>query len=317
MTTTPSPDQILRDLEALRPDADQLKRAWDETGREQALQAVLTRTAAQPRPSRRRVRRILLGGLAAAVCGGGVAWAAFSNFTAWYTGGALDALTCVTIWHVPDGTQREDQYGGSQLTDDPIADCDTYAELTGKPRIVDPVATTYQNSLVVGPRQGMPADAVPITDLPKVRELERSLEDYVDGGLSRCFDTASGEQFVRAELARLGLTGLKIVTAEGDPPHGSCALLFVGAENEVHVRGHFTDDPDTDRELVNTLRKEVASQCLSLSEAKAAVDQALSTAGQHEPTSVRLDPEARCTRIDLVMGGSLQVFLYGPETAHR
>lgn len=279
---------------------------------------MLARTAAQPRPMRRRIRRILVGGLAAAVFGGGVAWAALSNFTAWHTGGALDGLTCVTVWHVPDGDQREDQYGGSPLTDDPIADCDTYAELTGKPRIVDPVATTYRDSLVVGPRQGMPADAVPMANLPdpEVRELEHSLEDYVDGGLSRCFDTASGEQFARTELARLGLTGWKIVTEERDPPRGSCASLMV-AEGEVYVRGRSTDDPLTERELVATLREQVAGQCLSLSEAEALVDRALSTVGQHEPTSVRPDPEANCSRIDLIMHGSLQVFLYGPETADR
>lgn len=326
MTTKHSSDDVMDALVALKPDAGELDHAWYIGRRENNVQAVLTRAAApttasapvsrSPKP--RRTRRIVIGGLAVAVFGGGVAWAALSNFTAWHTGGALDGLTCVTTWHVPDGDQRDDQYGGSLITDDPIADCHTYAELTGKPRIVDPVATTYRDSLVVGPREGMPADAIPVTNMidPAVRELEQSLEDYVDGGRSRCFDTASGEQFVRDELARLGLSGWTIVTAEQEAPEGPCAGLFVSEPGEVHVRGHSAEEP-RDRELVNTLRREIADQCRGLAEAESMVEQILTDEQHYQPTSSRVDAEAQCTRVDLVMGGSLQVFLYGPETVDR
>lgn len=327
MTTKYSYDDVMDALVTLKPDAGELDHAWYIGRRESNVQAVLARAAVPATapgygtrpPKRRRTRRIVIGGLAVAVLGGGVAWAALSNFTAWYTGGALDGLTCVTTWHVPDLDQRDDQYGGSPITDDPIADCNTYAELTGKPRIVDPVATAYRDSLVVGPREGMPADAIPVTNMidPAVRELEQSLEDYVDGGRSRCFDTASGEQFVRDELARLGLSGWTIVTAEQDHPRGPCALMFVSQPGEVQVRGHHSEDQPRTGELVTTLRREVAGQCLSLPEAESAVEQALADEPQYEPISSRVDAGAQCARVDVVMGGSVQVFLHGPENVDR
>ena len=349
MTTKITADELFGALESLQPDPEQRTNAWYIGRRETVFQQVLDRAAASPAnapPARKpRRRAIAAGGLAIALVGAGTAWA-FSNYTAWYTGGALDGLTCMTTWHDPfTGDQRPDQYGGSELSTDPIADCDRYAELSGKARIVDPVAVRYQEAVVVGPRAGMPADAVPLDDWspsvtpsdtasptpaesPKVvldptrdaakeMELENSLDDRVAGGNRRCWDAESGEQFARDELARLGLADWQTMVREQEPRAGNCAFLFVQEPGLVEVRTHGQDDPATtaSTSLANTLRREITEKCLSLSAAEQAVASVLDEGEHHWPTSAQVDPEAACARVDLVYGGSQQVFLYGPKTA--
>ena len=325
MTTRLSPDDIQNAIEALKPDADTLGNAWYIGLRENTLQSVLARAKASPEPAtthqakpRRRRRTVLIGTLAVVMLGGGTAWA-YSNFTSWYTGGALDSYTCMTTWHDPDTSDnRPDQYGGSKLTNDPVADCATYAGLTGKGRIVDPVAVTYRDALVVGPREGMPADAVPIVVLEdaKAMELQQSFDDYVDGGASRCLDATTGEQFAHAELLRLGLAGWTVTSVEQRPSGGECAILIVDQLGKVEVRTHFGVDAGRDvPDLVATLRNKIADQCLALPDAEKVVASALEGQQHYQATSAQLDPAAPCTRVDLNVGGSLQVFLHGPATA--
>ena len=165
----------------------------------------------------------------------------------------------------------------------------------------------------------MPADAVPInrTEDARVFELERSLDDYVDGGLSQCFDQTTGAAFAHSELDRLGLTDWTVKTTEQAPGQGRCALLLVPNPGVVEVRASFYSNDDfASAELVPLLRSEITDQCLSLTEAKTVVDEALADE-HHWATSTQVDPAADCTRVDLNVGGSIQVFLYGPETARR
>jgi hypothetical protein len=56
---------------------------------------------------------------------------------------------------------------------------------------------------------------------------------------------------------------------------------------------------------------------LALSDAEKVVAAALQGRLRYQATSAQLDPNAVCTRIDLNVAGSVQVFLYGPKTAHR
>jgi hypothetical protein len=151
-------------------------------------------------------------------------------------------------------------------------------------------------------------------------ELEQSLGDLVDGGNSRCWDAASGEAFARAELDRLGLAGWTTRVSEQNPSEGACAFMFVPATpGEVVIRAHGQTDPKvTDASLpVSALRTRIAQQCLSLGEAEQVVREAIGENVHHWPTSAQLDEGASCTRVDLVVGGSQQVFLHGPQVARR
>lgn len=124
--------------------------------------------------------------------------------------------------------------------------------------IVDPVVAKYRDYQVVGPRSGMPADATLVTDpnadptptqagspsaspstgptggtrpsrnAAKEMELQNSFDDYVDGAYSRCLDRAGAEEFAREELARLGLTGWRLIVLDQEDPETPCTGLFVG-----------------------------------------------------------------------------------------
>lgn len=355
MTTKISSDDLLAALGSLKPETDDLASSWYIGRREHTLQQVLTRAADDTEPAVettttvltpkwRHPRRTILAGVAAvAMLGGGTAWA-LSNYTIWYSGGGLTDLTCVTSWHAPDVDRRDDQYGGPELSTDPIADCERYAELTGKPRIVDPIAVRWDGARVVGPREGRPADAVPIAewqpptespsssttppapprdvvrDQAKEMELTSSLEDRVDGGNSRCWDADTGTAFAQAELDRLGLTGWEVTVEDQEILDGDCAFLFVpDPPGTIRVRTHSQDDPAStaSTDLASELRREIADKCLSLDEAQQVVDRLLGEDEHHWPTAIQTDPDASCTRVDLVYGGSQQVYLYGPETAKR
>lgn len=333
MTTKLSPEHLLEAVGSLKPTDDDVINSWYVGRREQVLQRVLTGEPDDiddsPAPSitpvvvpkwRHPRRMILTGVLAVAMVGGGAAWA-YSTFAAWYTAGALNGVTCMTVWATPgDKQQASNQYGGPPLTTDPVADCNRYADLTGKSRIADPVAARWNDWLVVGPRASMPADAVPIPARPdetRSFELERSLDDYVDGGLSRCLDETSARQFARAELDRLGLSGWTVSTREQKPRSGPCALLLVRRPGVLEIRTHFGTNPaPMSSHLIAVLRSRIAEQCLSLPEAEAVANEALAS-NHHWPTSTQLDPGSACTRVDLNIGGSLQIFLYGPEIARR
>ena len=146
-------------------------------------------------------------------------------------------------------------------------------------------------------------------------QLEHSLGDYVDGGQSRCFTATEGRAFAEAELQRLGLTGFEVVVEDQSPPQGGCTLMFLGEGATVEVRGLLADQPPADSNVTvvaRQLRDQVADECLSLPEA-ARVTETILGAEHRWPTSSVVDPAATCTTVDLVAGGSTQVFLIGPE----
>ena len=37
----------------------------------------------------------------------------------------------------------------------------------------------------------------------------------------------------------------------------------------------------------------------------------------HWPTTVVADPKAKCASVDLMVGGSIQIWVYGPEAVKR
>lgn len=293
--------------------------------------------------TRRGLGRLGLGrrgtiavGLSVVLAGGSLGFAAYHQL---FRGGLADGINCLSSWE-----GQSVSTDGPPLTGDPIADCATYMAGSGVAPLVDPVAFTYQGMLYVTPRDQVPegAELLPVDpQAAHARELEASLHDMVDGGRSACLSTEDAEAMAAGEISRLGLTGWAVdvddtvVEAQYARP---CADVSADTRSKtVRVLPHRNDVPGDNpllTGLVTDLRTGVAGQCLSLADARAAADAALVTAdaviaaanpGQdvtvsggtaHWPTTSVLDESASCARVDLEVGGSVQVTVYGPTTAH-
>jgi hypothetical protein len=314
--------------------------------------------AADQAPRRRRLGRrgLVAGGLSAVLVGCGVAAARYTSHVK-YVGAGGD-VTCQQQWTDPTtaDTDALDQAssGGPALTGDPVADCQRYQKLTGRPPITDPVAFFYNSFVFVTPRSQVPASAALFLQSAKLgaarRELEASLGDWVDGAMSRCFSEAETTAFARHELARVGLGAWKIQVmpvgyveptpgttktsgttntpgtantsnAATSPSAFGCTGVMVELDQEtVEIQPNHDSGPDVFipggvdpfvRQLRDLLRHDIASRCLPLSQAQAIAQHAL--AGEEsEPLTAVTDPSSKCTRVDMEVGGSIQVTLYGP-----
>lgn len=293
--------------------------------------------------TRRGLGRLGLGrrgtiavGLSVVLAGGSLGFAAYHQL---FRGGLADGINCLSSWE-----GQSVSTDGPPLTGDPIADCATYMAGSGVAPLVDPVAFTYQGMLYVTPRDQVPegAELLPVDpQAAHARELEASLHDMVDGGRSACLGGAEAEAVARAELSRLGLDGWTVHVDDTvlEPQNiRPCADLWTDtAAKRVDVLPQRADDPGSNpllTELVADLRTGIANQCLSLDAARAVADDALVKAdallvaanpghdvtvaggAAHWPTTSVLDESASCARVDLEVGGSIQVTVYGPTTAH-
>ncbi|KGN35031.1 hypothetical protein N802_01790 [Knoellia sinensis KCTC 19936] len=299
-----------------------------------ALREGITMSAReQSSTTKRRGRRTLVaGGLALALLGGGTAYAALNGYQAfedvektWRGGGSDGGVTCLTTWVDPQSADAaKASSGGPALSADPIADCQKYQQLQGKPPIEDPAVFTHSGMTYVTPRKAVPpsAEAAPPVkpNADALMVLRASLGDYANGANSRCLSEGEAAAFVKDELARLGLTGVKVVArpfAAGD----KCAAIdYDPPTGEVLIMGSPEDAsrPSKNRgggmhEVAATLRTEITEKCVPLPEAEAITAKALGKR-HHWPTSAVVDEKLKCTTADLQVGGSMQVFLRGPST---
>lgn len=342
-------DDVMQRLAAANPVTPAaLDRLDDAAGA--ALREGIAMSAAPERPSsRRRVGRrgALAGGLAVALVGGGLAYAAVDR--GWYeSGGDGHGLTCLTAWADPTTSAwyDADVTGGPAITADPIADCQEYQRLSGRDPIDDPVAFTWRSVLYVGPRAQVPAGAEVLAvdvEAGPVHELWLSVNDFVGGLGAQCLDADDAVAAAQAELDRLGLDDWRVQLTEPDPPrvdgdmpNGDCAevrfavdpigpadpsvddatahTLLVAPESRVdreELRGNGV--AEVVYEVRDALRSQINDQCLDLEAARQVAVDALGPE-HHWPTGVMVDDTASCTRAYLVGGGSMQVALYGPES---
>ena len=261
-----------------------------------------------------------------ALLGGGAAYAAHRH---WYLGGAsAEKISCGTQW--ADQTKEIlDNTGGPVLTGNPVADCQRYQSLSGRAPIKDPVAFRLGNpEIFVVPRSQVPAEstvlsaATPRDDA--LSELQASTFDMVDGLGSRCLSGDQARVFAQSELNRLGLADVKVVSEPNG--HLPCArvvldwkrlVVVVGANDQVNVeapKGAGTD-PSVYK-LRDALRAGITNKCVGLAEAQAVATRALGKQ-DHWPLAVIEDPTASCSRVDMVVGGSVQIAIRGPKTATR
>ncbi|MFF5114711.1 hypothetical protein [Streptosporangium sp. NPDC000509] len=90
--------------------------------------------------------------------------------------------------------------------------------------------------------------------------------------------------------------------------------MLPNRRRDLNMKNTGTVDPFV-YELRDALRAGIASRCVGLDEAESLAKQALGTK-HHWPLTVMPDPAASCTRVDLEVGGSIQVTLRGPKVAN-
>ena len=289
-------------------------------------------TVEAPRRGRRLGRRgMAAGALGLALLGGGAAYAGYQH---WYAGGALDGLTCMARWQDPD-RPGADTTGGPALSGDPVADCQRYQQLSGRPEIADPVAFTRGGSasVYVAPRDQVPADGTPVAsggtvaaDTAGALRLDAALGDWVDGGSSRCFTRTDAPAYMEQEIARLELTGWTAKVMPDNRPYEDGPCGFFDTDPATRTARFYPDrrpDPSTRRpdkdvasfvyDVRDALRKGVADTCVSTTQAQRVAAKALGTE-HHWPTTV-VPTHDRCASVDLVVGGSVQIWIYGPAVA--
>lgn len=288
--------------------------------------ASAARAADEAGPTRTRRRRIgrrgaIAVGLAAVLAGGGVAYAAIQAFVAQDTAG----LTCMATWNDSALEGQHIDAGGPWLTGDAVADCTTMLAEEGLPPVENPVVFEHDGWVFVTPADQAPdwiepidTDGGPAVD-KKVIELRQSVGDRVDGGNGTCRTVDEAVVWAQSELDRLGLEGWTIETVVVDEPDRTCADVSAEVTGKVVVASAVDPDqtygvPELDP-VVAALRDAVAEECLTTEQLGAIVDEELGSLEHHWPTTTVRDDAAECARVDFVVGGSVQVTVYGPVAA--
>jgi hypothetical protein len=268
-------------------------------------------------------RRIIAGGAAAAlaVTGAATAYAVFAHH----------AETAGIGCHLePDAISIV-----SPISGDPVADCTAAATRAGE--IVPDGLTAYQadGRIVVAPpslapKGGTPLPAGPVQD-PHVIELAAALQDEVDSpaGADQCGTGQAWAQYAEAEIARIGLDGWSVT---GDTASHDCAYAFPDAatrsvmiEAREGVEGTQEAEPSRSEaahpnahDLANlraALRSRISQECVTLDQAeqivRAAVRDNHFNAGEGLNITRVTDLDSQCARVDLALGGALDVRLHG------
>jgi hypothetical protein len=287
-------------------------------GRERLLRTITRFPPAPPRAARRRVQRplVLAVALLVAIATATVAWA--------ITRGGASETTSVEC--VIAGTDTViDATSGN-----PAADC--AAEWRRELGTPPPPLTAYANTsggVTVLPRSQTPPARWRTLRAQNVAliELQESLDDYLNGLNSRCFDTSAARAFTRHQLDRLGFVGWKVDLHSA--PQGSGPPLCTGSgiveanTATVGLISYHSGKPPRNwlpGRLTTRLRP-LTRTCLPLPAMRHAVEQRASQLGllpEPAPTkaSYVLDTsqndKLRCTSLYETVGGTINLILRGP-----
>ncbi len=282
-------------------------------GREGLLEAITQLPTARARPARRRLRRPLVIAVAAIVAAAatGAGWA--------ITRGPARETTSIQCM-IAGGSTVIDATSG-----DPAADCAVaWQHLEGTPA---PPLTAYDNRLggvtVLPSSQNPPADwqPVPAQDVALI-ELQESLDDYINGLNSACFDTSAGTAFAQRQLDTLGLAGWTIKTREASQAKPPCTIGFTEPTTKTLTLIPVGSSQPADwlpRRLANSLRP-LTKGCLSLPAMRSEVEQRASGLGlsqtandeRHYELRATRDDRMRCTTLYETVDGSINLVLRGP-----
>lgn len=237
-----------------------------------------------------------------------------------FLGGAADGPNCLRAW----GTDAE--ASGPWLTGDPVADCRTLWEDAGIEPPADLVGFTVGGMAFAAPADEVPQGATSLAGEPILTpaevELQQSSFDTVDGGMV-CRSVDEEAAWAQAELDRLGLADTWTVSIDGyaddrsfqDGVDRPCA----GVDTMQHGLVSVYPAQDAEKEMffdgnwrAHLLREQITDRCVTVDEARAVADRMLASEEHHWPTTTVVDESAECARVDLSIGGSIQVTVYGP-----
>ncbi|MFF2452904.1 hypothetical protein [Isoptericola sp. NPDC058082] len=279
-------------------------------------------TAGDPLPRRRRLGRrgAVALGLAGVLTGGGVAYAAIQAFQ----GSSGEGVTCVHAWTADTAEGLDVDAAGSWITGDPYADCTTLLAEAGLPPIEDPVAFAWDGQTVVAPAGQVPEGVQRLEGSQAVGtgvvELQQSVVDPVDGGWSECRSVAEGATWAQGEIDRLGLQDWTVASEDPSGTSPSCSHLEVNVGERTLTVSPSEDPyqrlsaPDADA-MIGALRDRVVDECLPADEARAVADEAVASFDFEVPTREVTDESAGCSRVDVFLGGTIEVTVYGPSAA--
>lgn len=281
--------------------------------------------AAPPSRRRRLGRRGAVAlGLATVLAGGGVAYAAIQAFR----GSSGEGVTCVRAWSPDVAEGLNVDAAGPWLSGDPYADCTTLLAEQGLPPIEDPVAFAWDGQTYVAPADQVPDGVERLEGRsavdPSVVELQQSVTDRVDGGASTCRTVDEGVAWAEEELSRLGLEDWSVGEEDSlaEPAGGAqvCAYVTVDVGGRAVVVGGTADSDGILEDplvagIVAALQAGITDRCVSLAEARAVADEALTAVDGPFPTTSVPDESVACARVDLFVGGNVQVTVHGPTAA--
>jgi hypothetical protein len=287
-----------------------------------------TNTTEAPRRGRRLGRRGATAGVLAVLLVGGGAAYAVSQLD---DGPTLDGLNCAESVTVEDGDVHLDGAAdGRMVSGDDVADCGQVREAAGLPALVDPYAFVYRGTHFVVSRAGVPASvlaqaqaSVPSAQATAELELESAMDDWIDGPRFQCLDAARAKDYVAGTIRRVGLEGwtTRVVESPDGPDSGPCAdVVPLSSARVVEIRAHASRHHDGSLpgsnpvlyRIADDLRSAIADECLSVVDAKRLATRVVGAEG--EVTAVA-DEQARCTRVDMEVGGSVFVSVRGPSVA--
>ncbi|WP_369371507.1 hypothetical protein AB1046_22495 [Promicromonospora sp. Populi] len=302
---------------ALREEITMTGTQLDAAAAEREAAGKLLPAARRKRLGRRGAIAVTLAGVLA---GGGVAYAAVQA----YLGEGSEGLTCMTTWNDSALEGMGTDAGGPWLTGDAVADCTTMLAEAGLPPVDNPVVFEHDGQVYVTPTDQAPdwiepidSGSGPAVDA-RVIELRLSLGDLVDGGNASCRTLDEGVAWAQSELDRLGLADWTVETVGTASAEQPCSGLSAEESGTLVVAPSEEPEllysiPEIDP-VVDTLRSEIADQCITVEQARAVADEALAPLEHHWPTTTVVDESAECARVDIQVGGSVQVAVYGPTT---
>jgi hypothetical protein len=324
--TEPHPlDRLVTPL--ARVTDEQLSQATSPAGREALLREIMSTPPSREAPAPRRRRRLPVVAVVGAVVLGGTAigWAfAMSS--------ARDTVS----------VECEIE-GGSVIipsaTGDPVADCAAqWQRDTGNraPRLV--AYDNGQGGIIVAPADQPPLPgATPLptgaTQNVSMIEVQQSLDDYIAGLNSGCYDNATAVKMTEQTLARVGMGDWTVQPAPStdfSPPSTSSAApasnqcvdtaILDPATSTVTLRAlGGPASPDAPYEKLAAMLRSIAQGCTSLDATAQQVRSAASELGlseaahQYQLTEVQVK-DAGCTTIDENVGGTIFLILRGPAT---
>lgn len=314
------------DLDAVDPAAfAALREEITMTGTQLDIAAAEREEAGKMLPAARRKRLGRRGAiavtLAGVLAGGGVAYAAVQA----YLGEGTEGLVCMTTWNDSALEGMGTDAGGPWLTGDAVADCTTMLAEVGLPPVGNPVVFEHDGHVYVTPADQAPdwiepidGGSGPAVDA-RVIELRMSLADQIDGGNASCRTLDEGVAWAQSELDRLGLeddwTVETVGTASAEQP---CSGM------QAEEAGTLVVTPSEEPDLLYSvpvlepvkamLRSDIAEQCVTAEQARAVADETLAPLEHRWPTTTVVDESAECARVDIAVGGSVQVVVYGPTT---